>query len=76
MSSSGILDKVIGRVKEAAGSLMDDDALRNEGRADQKTGEAKEKSDEVIESAREKSEEIIDTAKETLGGSDRTRDQA
>jgi uncharacterized protein YjbJ (UPF0337 family) len=76
MSSAGILDKVIGRVKEAAGSLLDDDDLRREGRTDQTAGRAKQKSDEVIDAAREKSEEIVDTAKEKLSGDDRPRDGA
>jgi uncharacterized protein YjbJ (UPF0337 family) len=52
MSESGVVDKVKGRIKEAAGSLLDDDDLKREGRADQKAGKAKEKADEVVDKAR------------------------
>ena len=52
--TSGKLDDLKGRLKEAAGSLLDDADLKNEGRADQAAGKAKEKAAEVIDSAREK----------------------
>jgi uncharacterized protein YjbJ (UPF0337 family) len=39
---SGKTDKVKGRIKEAAGSLTGNDRLRDEGKADQAVGEAKE----------------------------------
>jgi len=53
MSESGIVDKVKGRVKEAGGSLLDDDELKRKGRADQKAGKAKEKAAEVVDKAKE-----------------------
>ena len=38
----GKIDVVKGRIKEAAGALTDNDALREEGRTDQAVGEVKE----------------------------------
>ncbi len=39
----GKLDRIKGRVKEAAGALADDDNLKREGNLDQAAGKAKEK---------------------------------
>ena len=39
----GAADEAKGRVKEAAGSLTDDDSLKNEGKVDQATGSVKDK---------------------------------
>jgi uncharacterized protein YjbJ (UPF0337 family) len=39
---SGKSDEVKGRIKEAAGSLTDNKELRQEGKADQKVGKAKQ----------------------------------
>ena len=39
----GTTDDAKGRLKEAAGSLTDDDSLKNEGKVDQATGEVKDK---------------------------------
>ena len=38
----GILDKIRGRAKQAAGDLTDDPALRREGLAEERKGEAKD----------------------------------
>ena len=38
----GITDKISGRVKKAAGDLTDDASLRNQGRTEERKGEAKE----------------------------------
>jgi len=54
MSEGGLIDKVKGRIKEATGSLIDDDELKQKGRADQTAGEAKEKAEEVVDKAKEK----------------------
>lgn len=54
MSENGNLDDLKGRAKEAAGSLLDDDDLKKEGRADQAAGKAKKKAEEVIDEARKK----------------------
>ncbi len=41
--SEGAMDKAKGRLKEAAGSLTGDETLKQEGRADQRSGTFKEK---------------------------------
>ena len=38
----GITDKITGRVKKAAGDLTDDASLRNQGRPEERKGEAKD----------------------------------
>ena len=40
-------------MKEAVGSLMDDEDLKREGRADQLAGKVKDKADELIEKAKD-----------------------
>jgi uncharacterized protein YjbJ (UPF0337 family) len=37
------MDKVKGRIKEAAGAVTGDEAKKSEGRADQRSGTTKEK---------------------------------
>src|SRR5690349_15579003 len=59
---AGTLDKAKGRIKEAAGALTDDPALKREGKIDQATGDVKD----GIEKA-------IDTVKETVTGKKRIR---
>ena len=40
---SGQADKAKGRTKEAAGSLTDDQSLKNEGKVDKASGKVKDK---------------------------------
>ncbi len=40
---SGKSDQAKGRAKEAAGSLSGDDSMKNEGKVDRTSGDAKEK---------------------------------
>ena len=51
--SSGTTDKVKGRVKEAAGALTGDKKLKNEGKADQAIGGAKNAAEKVLDKAKE-----------------------
>jgi uncharacterized protein YjbJ (UPF0337 family) len=46
------IDKAKGRVKEAAGSLADDDELKREGRADQRRSSVKDKVDKAADKAK------------------------
>lgn len=46
-------DEAKGRLKEAAGSLTDDDSLKREGKVDKATGKAKEGLDRAAERARQ-----------------------
>jgi uncharacterized protein YjbJ (UPF0337 family) len=40
--SDGSADEAKGRIKEAAGSLTDDDSLKNEGKVDKASGNVKD----------------------------------
>jgi uncharacterized protein YjbJ (UPF0337 family) len=51
--SSGTTDKVKGRVKEAAGALAGDNKLKEEGKADQAIGKAKNAAEKVLDKAKE-----------------------
>ena len=55
-------DDLKGRAKEAAGDLMDDRNLKQEGKADQAGAQVKEK----LEQAKDKGEEMVDKVKDTL----------
>ena len=55
-------DQAKGRVKEAVGSLTDDDDLKREGKTDRLAGEAKDKLGDV----KEKVEEGIDKVKDAI----------
>jgi uncharacterized protein YjbJ (UPF0337 family) len=59
---AGEMDQAKGRVKEAAGSLTDDDSLRAEGKGDQAAGKVKE----FAESMKDKVEDGVDAIKEKL----------
>jgi uncharacterized protein YjbJ (UPF0337 family) len=61
----GIIDKVSGRAKQAAGDLTDDASLRNQGRKEERKGEAKEDLDRAEESADRKAEEVADLERRT-----------
>ena len=54
----GILDKITGRAKKAAGDIADDPSLRREGRKDERKGEAKDELARAEERADEKADEI------------------
>ena len=59
---AGEMDKAKGRVKEAVGALTDDDEIKNEGRADQTAGKAKEKVDKAKDWADDKIDDMKDRA--------------
>ena len=61
----GILDKIRGRAKQAAGDLTDDPALRREGLAEERKGEAKEELDEAQQRAADKAVEIEELDRRT-----------
>ena len=46
---SGKTDVAIGRIKEAAGVLTDNDKLRAEGKADQAVGEVKQVAEQAVD---------------------------
>jgi uncharacterized protein YjbJ (UPF0337 family) len=66
-------DQVKGHAKEAVGSLIGDEDLESEGKADrrageakEKVGEAKDKVEDVIDKTKDKVEDVIDKTKDTL----------
>ncbi|HEY6731065.1 MAG TPA: CsbD family protein [Solirubrobacterales bacterium] len=61
----GILDKLTGRAKQAAGDLADDPGLRRQGKREERKGEKKEQLDHAQEKADEKAEEVADLERKT-----------
>jgi uncharacterized protein YjbJ (UPF0337 family) len=51
--SSGTTDKMKGRIKEAAGALLDDKKLKSEGQADQFVGKVKVAAGKVVDRAKD-----------------------
>ncbi len=51
--SSGTTDKMKGRIKEAAGALLDDEKLKSEGQADQFVGKVKSAAEKVVDKAKD-----------------------
>ena len=50
---SGIIDITVGRIKEAAGALANNEELRNEGKADQVAGNAEKTVEDTVRKIRE-----------------------
>lgn len=46
-------DEAKGRIKEAAGDLMDDDDMKREGKADRMGATVKDKANEVVDKAKD-----------------------
>jgi uncharacterized protein YjbJ (UPF0337 family) len=61
----GILDKLTGRAKKAAGDLTDDASLRREGRQEERKGEAKEELASTQDKADAKAEEVANLERKT-----------
>jgi uncharacterized protein YjbJ (UPF0337 family) len=61
----GILDKITGRAKKAAGDLTDDPSLRSQGRREERKGEEKEKLAEAQERVEEKAADVADLERRT-----------
>jgi uncharacterized protein YjbJ (UPF0337 family) len=61
----GILDRVTGRAKKAAGDLTDDASLRREGRREERKGEAKDELADAHEKADAKAEEVANLERKT-----------
>ncbi len=50
--SGGTVDKLKGRIKEAAGALLADQKLKREGQADQLAGKLKDAAEKVVDEAK------------------------
>ena len=61
----GILDKITGRAKKAAGDIADDPTLRREGRTEERKGEEKEKLAEAQDRVEDKAQDVADLERRT-----------
>jgi uncharacterized protein YjbJ (UPF0337 family) len=61
----GLLDKLTGRAKKAAGDIADDPSLRREGRQEERKGEAKEDLARAEDRADAKADEVADLERRT-----------
>jgi uncharacterized protein YjbJ (UPF0337 family) len=61
----GLLDKLTGRAKKAAGDLADDPSLRREGRQEERKGEAKDELSRAQDKADRKADEVADLERKT-----------
>lgn len=61
----GLLDKLTGRAKQAAGDLADDASLRRQGKREERKGKKKDELDRAQEKTEEKAEEVADLERKT-----------
>jgi uncharacterized protein YjbJ (UPF0337 family) len=61
----GLLDKITGKTKQAAGDITGDPSLRREGRKEERKGEAKEEMARHEDRADEKASEVADLERNT-----------
>jgi uncharacterized protein YjbJ (UPF0337 family) len=61
----GLMDKITGRAKQAAGDLADDASLRREGKQEERKGDAKEELAGAQEKADAKAEEVTNLERKT-----------
>ena len=61
----GILDKITGRAKKAAGDITDDASLRREGRQEERKGDAKDEAARAQDEADLKKQEAADLERKT-----------
>jgi uncharacterized protein YjbJ (UPF0337 family) len=61
----GLLDKITGKAKQAAGDVADDAGLRDQGKKEEAKGEKKEELDRAQERADRKAGEVADLERKT-----------
>jgi uncharacterized protein YjbJ (UPF0337 family) len=61
----GILDKITGRAKKAAGDIADDPSLRREGRQEERKGEEKDKLADAQDRVEDKAQDVADLERKT-----------
>jgi uncharacterized protein YjbJ (UPF0337 family) len=61
----GLLDKITGRAKKAAGDLSGDASLRREGRQEERKGDAKDELAGAQDRADAKAEEVANLERKT-----------
>lgn len=63
----GLLDKILGRGKKAAGDVMDDSSMRREGAAQEREANAQERAEQHEELAAEQRQQAADAHVEREG---------
>jgi uncharacterized protein YjbJ (UPF0337 family) len=61
----GLMDKITGRGKKAAGELADDPSLKRQGTNEERKGEAKEELADAQERADRKAEEVAERERQS-----------
>jgi uncharacterized protein YjbJ (UPF0337 family) len=61
----GLIDKITGRAKKAAGDVTGDASLRREGSQEERTGEAKDELAQAHDRADAKAEEVANLERKT-----------
>ena len=61
----GLQDKISGRVKQAAGDLLGDEATRRQGVEEERKGEEKEKLANAQERVEDKAQDVADLERKT-----------
>jgi uncharacterized protein YjbJ (UPF0337 family) len=61
----GIMDKVTGRAKQAAGDLAGDSGLKREGKQEERKGDAKDELANAQDKADAKAEEVANLERKT-----------
>jgi uncharacterized protein YjbJ (UPF0337 family) len=61
----GLIDKITGRAKKAAGDLADDPGLRRQGHREEEKGIAKDKLAEAQERVEENAKDVADLDRKT-----------
>jgi uncharacterized protein YjbJ (UPF0337 family) len=61
----GLMDKITGRTKQAAGDITGDSSLRREGQQEERKGEEKEELARAQEKADEKAQDVADLERKT-----------
>jgi uncharacterized protein YjbJ (UPF0337 family) len=61
----GLLDKITGRAKKAAGDIADDPELRRQGRREEEKGKKKEQLEDAQDRAARKAQEVSDLERKT-----------
>jgi uncharacterized protein YjbJ (UPF0337 family) len=61
----GIMDKITGRAKQAAGDVTGDSSTRREGRREERKGEEKDKLADAQDRVEEKSADVADLERKT-----------
>jgi uncharacterized protein YjbJ (UPF0337 family) len=61
----GIIDKITGRAKKAAGDVSGDSSLRREGSREERKGEEKEKLADAQDRVEDKAKDVADLERRT-----------